>query len=112
MPVHAQRGHFHSRLPRHHYKMPLRQWLLQIAVQRVFVQDQGRGAVPMPCWPRHSGATETGRSSCHEQKPTRPLRHGWSKDRKSVVKGKRVSVRVDLGGRRINNKKTKHKKKR
>src|SRR3546814_5420461 len=59
--------------------MPLRQWLLQIAVQRVFVQDQGRGAVPMPCWPRHSGATETGRRSCHEQTPPRPLRHGWSK---------------------------------
>src|SRR3546814_18484776 len=28
-------------------------------------------------------------------------------DRKSVVKGKRVSVRVDLGGRRINKKQTK-----
>src|SRR3546814_13737236 len=31
-------------------------------------------------------------------------------DRKSVVKGKSVSVRVDLGGRRIIKKKTSHKK--
>src|SRR3546814_17574312 len=33
-------------------------------------------------------------------------RHDVSKDRKSVVSGKRVSVRVDLGGRRIIKKKT------
>src|SRR3546814_18908299 len=32
---------------------------------------------------------------------------GGKKDRKSVVKGKSVSVRVDLGGRRIIKKKTK-----
>src|SRR3546814_18551586 len=32
-------------------------------------------------------------------------------DRKSVVKGKSVSVRVDIGGRRINKKKTKKIKK-
>src|SRR3546814_20494793 len=30
----------------------------------------------------------------------------WRRDRKSVVQGKSVSVRVDLGGRRILNKKT------
>src|SRR3546814_17473380 len=30
----------------------------------------------------------------------------YPRDRKSVVEGKSVSVRVDLGGRRINNKKT------
>src|SRR3546814_12526336 len=35
---------------------------------------------------------------------------GWSvrRDRKSVVEGKSVSVRVDLGGRRSINKKNKH----
>src|SRR3546814_17346531 len=32
----------------------------------------------------------------------------WPKDRKSVVEGKSVSVRVDLGGRRIINKKNKN----
>src|SRR3546814_18864844 len=32
--------------------------------------------------------------------------HGHAGDRKSVVSGKRVSVRVDLGGRRIIKKKT------
>src|SRR3546814_15016992 len=36
----------------------------------------------------------------------RPLRP--RADRKSVVKGKSVSVRVDLGGRRLIKKKTKH----
>src|SRR3546814_11220311 len=33
-------------------------------------------------------------------------RHEPAEDRKSVVEGKSVSVRVDLGGRRINNKKS------
>src|SRR3546814_17757447 len=33
-----------------------------------------------------------------------------SRDRKSVVSGKSVSVRVDLGGRRISKKKNKYKK--
>src|SRR3546814_19759407 len=43
-----------------------------------------------------------------------PLDHGFTKapggDRKSVVEGKSVSVRVDLGGRRIIKKKKKQKK--
>src|SRR3546814_16918845 len=37
-------------------------------------------------------------------------RNKASRDRKSVVWGKRVSERVDLGGRRINKKKKKEKK--
>src|SRR3546814_16602041 len=44
----------------------------------------------------------------------RPSGHACSgsKDRKSVVEGKSVSVRVDIGGRRIiKTKKTKHKRK-
>src|SRR3546814_18264088 len=36
---------------------------------------------------------------------------GFAEDRKSVVTGKRVSVRVDLGGRRIITKKKKNKNK-
>src|SRR3546814_21057115 len=38
-------------------------------------------------------------------KPTSELVEPSSRDRKSVVSGKRVSVRVDLGGRRIIKKK-------
>src|SRR3546814_17750118 len=38
------------------------------------------------------------------------LNLGSEQDRKSVVEGKRVSVRVDLGGRRINKQKTKNTK--
>src|SRR3546814_18582635 len=33
----------------------------------------------------------------------------WRRERKSVVEGKSVSVRVDIGGRRIMNKKTRNK---
>src|SRR3546814_11530285 len=40
------------------------------------------------------------------QQPPAPAPAGAPKDRKSVVYGKSVSVRVDLGGRRIINKKT------
>src|SRR3546814_17565027 len=36
---------------------------------------------------------------------TRELNEGRFEDRKSVVSGKSVSVRVDIGGRRINKKK-------
>src|SRR3546814_17740218 len=39
--------------------------------------------------------------------PSRLLKRGESQERKSVVQGKSVSVRVDLGGRRIIKKKTK-----
>src|SRR3546814_4817232 len=53
------------------------------------------GRCPSSCWPWHdpsSGAFG------------RPQR-SWARDRKSVVYGKSVSVRVDLGGRRLINKK-------
>src|SRR3546814_18576639 len=39
------------------------------------------------------------------------LEGGEQRDRKSVVKGKRVSVRVDLGGRRLMKKKKKNNEK-
>src|SRR3546814_19998170 len=42
--------------------------------------------------------------------PARHLRPPADPDRKSVVEGKRVSVRVDLGGRRIIKKKKKKNK--
>src|SRR3546814_13478365 len=44
-----------------------------------------------PVWKRIGG-------NCHL---TRPISDPYEKDRKSVVSGKRVSVRVDLGVRRI-----------
>src|SRR3546814_12141687 len=40
-----------------------------------------------------------------------PLHRDGARDRKSVVQGKSVSVRVDLGGRRIIKKTKKHKNK-
>src|SRR3546814_14346825 len=42
-------------------------------------------------------------------KPIRPAKGGESADRKSVVSGRSVEVRVDLGGRRISRRKIKTK---
>src|SRR3546814_15767776 len=54
------------------------------------------------CW--SGAATTTGAASA---RPTRATSTAFScRDRKSVVEGKSVSVRVDLGGRRIIKKKT------
>src|SRR3546814_12901051 len=50
----------------------------------------------------------TGHTTTHatcSRKPSEPFATLSPKDRKSVVWGKRVSVRVDLGGRRIIKKK-------
>src|SRR3546814_17246518 len=44
----------------------------------------------------------------HRGRAARPGRRGVPIDRKSVVEGKSVSVRVDLGGRRIIKKKKKY----
>src|SRR3546814_12426474 len=63
---------------------------------------------------RGNGATR-GRQSCHHGPlpcrallgRTRPCPPARTVDRKSVVEGKSVSVRVDLGGRRIIKKKNK-----
>src|SRR3546814_12763044 len=66
-----------------------------------------------------SGQRSRGLASKRGRRGTQPLRDGATrraarpgKDRKSVVQGKSVSVRVDLGGRRIikKNKKYRHRK--
>src|SRR3546814_20860984 len=54
---------------------------------------------------------EGGRSRGHAGR-SRPRGDPMPRDRKSVVKGKSVSVRVDLGGRRIIKNKKRHKKSR
>src|SRR3546814_16981257 len=60
--------------------------------------------------PRRSRRGYARRSPCGSSPDCRHRRSGpqypWSCDRKSVVWGKSVSVRVDLGGRRIIKKKT------
>src|SRR3546814_11165450 len=58
----------------------------------------------------HRGG-QTGYPDEHDELCRRPDpgRHANSRDRKSVGEGQNVSVRVDLGGRRINKKKTKKK---
>src|SRR3546814_12614271 len=53
-------------------------------------------------WP---GLGAAARYEGRDLKPTRSLESVIARDRKSVVSGKRVSVRVDLGGRRIIKKK-------
>src|SRR3546814_20787786 len=74
---------------------------------------RNRSSHRMPQPPQH-GRTDgrTLRQGCRQQ-PGRSLCHDRSRrfqDRKSVVKGKSVSVRVDLGGRRIIKKKKANKK--
>src|SRR3546814_13973795 len=64
-----------------------------------------RGPGHGSCWlsPREGAGScppETRRAGCAS------ATRGAARDRKSVVKGKSVSVRVDLGGRRIIKKKT------
>src|SRR3546814_19332388 len=47
-----------------------------------------------------------GRRHHHHHHQAHQHEHPWRQDRKSVVEGKSVSVRVELGGRRILTKKT------
>src|SRR3546814_15173602 len=56
-------------------------------------------------WPNDWGRSWSGRKGASTLRPRR--RPARTEDRKSVVSGKRVSVRVDLGGRRIIKKKRK-----
>src|SRR3546814_12076106 len=65
---------------------------------------QGRGAPRPQDGPCDPAGVLSGGYSAFITSPGRPS--GWScGDRKSVVKGKSVSVRVELGGRRIIKKK-------
>src|SRR3546814_14778880 len=65
--------------------------VVQLRVERVVVRKAHRRALPV-------GPREAGRRGGERQR---------RRDRKSVVEGKSVSVRVDLGGRRlINTKRT------
>src|SRR3546814_20225707 len=59
---------------------------------------------------QRSGASHPGRDGRGLPRPTPAKRHGRraEADRKSVVKGKSVSVSVDLGGRRLFKKKNKN----
>src|SRR3546814_19375239 len=57
-------------------------------------EPQGRAGMPVPDLDRLDAV------------PVRALARLEQEDRKSVVEGKRVSVRVELGGRRIIKKKT------
>src|SRR3546814_12223636 len=63
--------------------------------------DIGRHIIACSDGAEHGGGAE-GRSGCAGRCG------GGGLDRKSVVWGKRVSVRVDLGGRRIIKKKRRH----
>src|SRR3546814_18156050 len=75
-----------------------------------------RGAAPSLCLAHANGCESSGlrtvgsigRCGPGEWHPRMPLA---PRDRKSVVKGRSVSVRVDLGGRRIINKNKRQKKK-
>src|SRR3546814_17257187 len=62
-------------------------------------------------WARHEGHKGVlVHSHLHAATALRPLTDGLGPDRKSVVSGKSVSVRVDRGGRRISKKKTNNNK--
>src|SRR3546814_20270681 len=69
---------------------------------RACVHDRDFARAILPFSRRSSFSPST--SAWHQ----RPSAVGNHLDRKSVVSGKRVSVRVDLGGRRIIKKKKKH----
>src|SRR3546814_17949208 len=61
--------------------------------------------------PGHLAAVELLLVACHPLLERVAIRQGLRLDRKSVVAGKSVSVRVDPGGRRIMTKKKKTKRK-
>src|SRR3546814_13102674 len=69
---------------------------------RLYGQSQGRRANDLAARPRPSAPLASRRADHHDAAD-------YHSDRKSVVYGKSVSVRVDLGGRRIIKKKIKHK---
>src|SRR3546814_19404617 len=64
-------------------------------------------ARPAPVWPAAAVASRPAPRSAPALRPARARPIFASRDRKSVVEGKSVSVRVDLGGRRILKKKNK-----
>src|SRR3546814_11818727 len=62
-------------------------------------------------WPRYVDGRPGRRTRAARSRRSRRHHQDDAPDRKSVVEGKSVSVRVDLGGRRIIKKKNKLKKK-
>src|SRR3546814_2927069 len=85
------------------YEMRISDWSSDVCSSDLTMVETDRagahGSRRRPAHARHHGA------GIHATGQERSKRHVGDQDRKSVVSGKSVSVRVDLGGRRIIKKK-------
>src|SRR3546814_16643085 len=99
------------------YEMRISDWSSDVCSSDLLVRAAGCRRMGKRCW--HCGSSAAGRllaapirlaRAGSQAEPARSIYRGSSGaaasfyDRKSVVKGKSASVRVDLGGRRISNK--------